>query len=87
MDKRPFSVCTCIVCLHEVELTRPHLKFSFANTRTGGGTHKYHAFLPISNTTLIAKKYCNAQDGILVAVEESRSQSHSVPFETEDTSP
>jgi ribosomal protein S17 len=46
------------------------------------GTHQYHAFLPISNTTLIAKKYSKAQDGSVVAVAESRSQSQTIRFET-----
>jgi hypothetical protein len=41
----------------EVGQTRHHLKFRFDNTRTVVGTRQYHAFLPISNTTLIAKKY------------------------------
>jgi hypothetical protein len=31
---------------------------------------------------LIAKKYSKAQDGTVVAVPESRSQSHTIPFET-----
>jgi hypothetical protein len=31
---------------------------------------------------LIAKKYSKAQDGSVVAVAESRSQSHTLPFET-----
>jgi hypothetical protein len=46
------------------------------------GAHLYHAFLPISNTTLIAKKYSTAQDGSVVAVAESRTQSQTIPFET-----
>jgi hypothetical protein len=40
------------------------------------------AFLPISNTTLIAKKYSKAQDSSVMAVAESRNQSHTIPFET-----
>jgi hypothetical protein len=70
------------VCSSEVEQTRHHLKFGFDNTRTEVGTHQYHAFLPISNTTLIAKKFSKAQDGSVVAVAESRSQSHTIPFQT-----
>jgi hypothetical protein len=46
------------------------------------GTRQYHAFLPVSNTTLTAKKYSKAQDGSEVAVAESRSHSHTIPFET-----
>jgi hypothetical protein len=46
------------------------------------GTRKYRAFLTISNTTFIARKYSEAQDGCVVAVAESRSQSQTVPFET-----
>jgi hypothetical protein len=46
------------------------------------GTCHYHAFLPISNTTLVTKKYSKAQDSSVVAVAESRSQSQTIPFET-----
>jgi hypothetical protein len=70
------------VCNSEVEETRDLLKFRFDNTRTVVGTRQYHAFLPISNTILIAKKYSKAQDGTVVAVAESRSQSDTIPFET-----
>jgi hypothetical protein len=46
------------------------------------GTRQYHAFLPVSNTTLTTKEYSEAQDGFVVAVAESRIQSHTIPFET-----
>jgi hypothetical protein len=46
------------------------------------GTRQYRAFLPISNTTLTAKKYSEVQDGSVVAVAESKSQSQVIPFET-----
>jgi hypothetical protein len=46
------------------------------------GTSQYHAFLPISNTTLTAKIYSEVQDGFVVAVAENRSQSQTIPFET-----
>jgi hypothetical protein len=65
-----------------MKLNRHHLKFRFDNTRTGVGTCQYHAFLPISNTTLIAKKYSKAQNGTVEAVAESRSESQTIPFET-----
>jgi hypothetical protein len=60
------------VCNSEAEHTRHHPKFRFGNTRTVVGTHQYHALLPISNTTLIAKKYPKAQDDTLVAAAESK---------------
>jgi hypothetical protein len=74
------------VCNNEVEQTTYHLKFGFDNTRTVVGTRQYHAFLPIYGTTLIAKKYCKVQDGSVVAVTESRSQSQTIPCEIKDTS-
>jgi hypothetical protein len=76
------SIHVQCVCNSEVEQTRRHLKFRFNNTRTVVGTCKYHAFLPISNTTLIAKIYSKVQDGSVVAVAESRSQGQTIPFET-----
>jgi hypothetical protein len=85
--KNLLSIHVWYVHNSEVEQTRHHLKFRFDNTRTVAGTCQYHAFLRISNTTLIANKYCKAQDDIVVAVAESRSPSQTVPFETEDTSP
>jgi hypothetical protein len=39
-------------------------------------------FSPYPNTTLIAKKYSKVQDGSVVAVAESRSQSQTIQFET-----
>jgi hypothetical protein len=65
------------VCNSGVEQTRHHLKFRFDSNRTVVGTCQYHAFLSFSNTTLIAKKYSKAQDGSVVAVAESVSQSDS----------
>jgi hypothetical protein len=65
------SIHVQYVCNSAVEQTRHHLKFGFDNTRTEVGTHQYHAFVPIANTTLIAKKYSKARDGSLVAVAES----------------
>jgi hypothetical protein len=44
-------------CNCEVEQTRHRLKFSFENTRTVVRTRQYRAFLPVSSTTLVAKKY------------------------------
>jgi hypothetical protein len=46
------------------------------------GTRQYHAFIHIPNTTLTAKKFSEAQDSTVVAVAESRSQCHTIPFET-----
>jgi hypothetical protein len=76
------SIHVQYVCNNEVEQTRHHLKFRFDNTRTVVGTCKYHAFLPISNTALIAKKYSKAQGGSVVAVAESKSQRQTTPFVT-----
>jgi hypothetical protein len=42
------------------------------------GTHQYHAFVPISNTTLIAKKYSKVQDCSVVAAAESRIQGQTI---------
>jgi hypothetical protein len=52
------SIHVQCVCNSEVEQTRHHLKFRFDNTRTVVSTRtcQYHAFLPISNTTLTANK-------------------------------
>jgi hypothetical protein len=44
------------VCNSEVEQTRHYLKFRLDNTRTVVATCQYHAFLPVSNTTLMAEK-------------------------------
>jgi hypothetical protein len=73
------SILVQHVCNSEVEETRHHLKFRFDNPRTVVGTHNYHAFLPISNTTLTEKKYSKAQDGTVVVVAE---RSHTIPSET-----
>jgi hypothetical protein len=76
------SVCVQHVCNNEVEQTRHHLKFRCDNTRVVVRTCQYHAFIPISDTMLFAKKYSKAQDGCVVAVAECRSQSQTIPFET-----
>jgi hypothetical protein len=76
------SIHVQYVCYSDVEQTRHHLKFRFDTTRTVVGTCQYHAFLPTSKTTLITKKYSKTQDGTVVAVAESISQSHTIPFET-----
>jgi hypothetical protein len=47
-------------------------KIKCDNTRTVVGARQYHGFLPISNTTLFAKKYSEPQDGSVVAAEESK---------------
>jgi hypothetical protein len=76
------SIHVQYVCNSEVEKTRHHPKLRFDSTRTVVRTRQYHAFLPISNTILTAKKYSRAQDSTVVAVGESSSQSHTIPFQT-----
>jgi hypothetical protein len=76
------SIHVHYVCNSEAEHTRHGLKLGSDNTRTVVGTCQYHVFVPVSNTTLTAKKYSKVQDGSVVAVAESRSHSHAIPFET-----